>query len=170
VARPSRNVDETPLPQRAIGYGVQASPLHVARAYAAFATGCLPTVGFRPEARPRVALDDVASELATVQQGLRACVQHGTARALPLLNELGCCGKTGTAEVSGKRDNNAWFAGYLPPAGSEGAQLCFCAVVYFVKDGVHGGDVAGQLVVDFLSDVQANADAHRRWLAPEGGR
>lgn len=170
VAAPRRDTKFTDLPQRAVGYGVEASPLHVARAYAVFATGWLPTLGFRPEARPRVLFDDVVSETAVVQQGLRACVQQGTARRLPLLAELGVAGKTGTAEVGADDQNNAWFAGYLPHAAQGGVQLCFCAVVYWVKDRVHGGEAAGQLVVDFLSALKADPQLHRRYLVPEGGR
>lgn len=170
VAPPSRESKVTLLPQRAIGYGVQASPLHVARAYAALATGWLPTLGVQTGPRPRVPLDDVVGELALVEKGLRACVQNGTASRLPLLNDLGVCGKTGTAEVSTDRENNAWFAGYLPPLGSAGTQLCICAVVYWVEDKVHGGDAAGRMVVDLLTAIQADRELNARYLLPEGGR
>lgn len=166
---PARDAQRTALPQRAIGYGVQASPLHVARAYAGLATGWLPTIGVAPAPRPRVPLDDVVGELAVVERGLRACIQNGTARKLRLLNELGVCGKTGTAEVGARGENNAWFAGYLPPLGDEGVQLAFCAVVYWVQDEVHGGDAAGQLVVDFLDGLLRDADLQRRFLQG-GGR
>ncbi|MFY9344785.1 MAG: penicillin-binding transpeptidase domain-containing protein, partial [Planctomycetota bacterium] len=171
AAHPRRDDEITALPQRAVGYGVEASPLHVARAYAGLATGSLPTLGLSVAPRPGVPLDDVGRELAIVQEGLRACVQRGTARKLPKLDELGVCGKTGTAEV-GRRDNenNAWFAGWLPEAGGAGAQLCFCAVVYWVKDKTHGGDAAGQTVVDFLTALQADPVLQQRWLLPGGGR
>lgn len=165
---PARDVARTALPQRAVGYGVEASPLHVARAYAGLATGFLPTLGLTSQPRPRVPLDDVVGEMALAERGLRACVQTGTARRLRLLDELGVCGKTGTAEVGANGQNNAWFAGYLPPLGDEGVQLCFCAVVYWVQDEVHGGDAAGQLVVDFLEQIQRDAGLRRRFLAETG--
>lgn len=169
VARPTPD-HQVLLPQRAVGYGVQASPLHVARAYAALATGWLPTLGLLPEPRPVVVLDGVDGELELVRRGLRACVQHGTARHLELLDELQVHGKTGTAEVGPDDENNAWFAGYLPAAGAAGVQLCFAAVVYWVPDRVHGGDAAGQLVRDLLADVHADPELNARYLAPAGGR
>jgi cell division protein FtsI/penicillin-binding protein 2 len=165
---PLRDVASTALPQRAVGYGLQASPLHVARAYAGLATGWLPTLGVTPGARPRVPLDDVVGEIALVERGLRGCVQNGTARRLRRLDELGVCGKTGTAEVGRRGENNAWFAGYLPPLGDEGVQLCFCAVVYWVQDAVHGGEAAGQLVVDFLAELERDPSLRRRFLAEAG--
>ena len=161
------------LPQRAIGYGVAASPLHVARAYAALATGSLPTLGLSVAPRPRVALDDVVGGIALAREGLRHCVLHGTASKLDLLHELGAEAKTGTAEVgerSENTENNAWFAGYLPPAGTERTQLCFAAVVYWVRDGTHGGDAAGELVVDFLRAVRADPETATRYLLPGEGR
>ena len=159
------------LPKRAIGYGVQASPLHVARAYAAFATGALPTLGVRVgEPRSRVPLHDVVAEMAVVQQGLAACVDSGTGKRLKRLQALGVSGKTGTAEVTDSGNNNAWFAGYLPAAGPSGMQLTFCAVVYFVPDGVHGADAAGRIVDDLLGMVQSDAVLAGRYLAPTEGR
>ncbi len=170
ASRPKRDTERTPLPKRAVGYGVEASPIDVARAYAALATGWLPTVALVPGPRSRVSLDDVGGELELVRRGLRACVERGTAKSLPLLAELGVHGKTGTAEVGARDENNAWFAGWLPPGGDAGVQLCCCAVVYWVEDGVHGGDAAGQLVVDVLQALRADPVLHARYLAPEGGR
>lgn len=169
AARPRCYAERTPLPKRAIGYGVEASPADVARAYAGLATGWLPALGLSPEPRPRVPLDDVVGEMDLAREGLRACVQRGTARRLRLLDELGMHGKTGTAEVGARGENNAWFAGWLPP-GDSGLQLCLCAVVYWVEDGVHGGDAAGELIVDLLSAVRADPALHARYLAGGGGR
>lgn len=168
VPAPARDVERTALPQRAVGYGLQVTPLHVARAYAGLATGWLPTLGVTPEPRPRIPLDDVVGEIALVERGLRGCVQNGTARRLRRLDELGVSGKTGTAEVGRRGENNAWFAGYLPPLGEEGAQLCFCAVVYWVQDAVHGGEAAGQLVVDFLDALSRDPSLRRRFLTEVG--
>ena len=159
------------LPMRSIGYGVEASPVHVARAYAGLATGRLPKLGLRfDESRPHVELPGIERELEIVRDGLRQCVASGTARRLELLDELSVHGKTGTAEVGRGGQNNAWFAGYLPWPSQDGAQLCFCAVVYWVPDKVHGGDAAGQLVVDFLSALQGNPTLHARYLTPAEGR
>ena len=170
AARPRLDASRL-LPQRAIGYGVAASPLHVARAYAVFATGHLPTVGLRAgERRPSVPFDDVVGELEVVRDGLRACVESGTAKHLAVLQELGVAGKTGTAEVHDDGQNNAWFAGYLPDAGGSGAQLCVCAVVYWVQDKRHGGDAAGQIVCDFLADLRADDTLRALYLPATGGR
>jgi cell division protein FtsI/penicillin-binding protein 2 len=159
------------LPRRAIGYSVQCSPLHLARAYAVFATGALPTLGLLAgEARPAVVMNDVVGAIELVNKGLRACVTTGTGRHLPLLGELGVHGKTGTAEVMLAGNNNAWFAGFLPAPSADGVQLCFCAVVYLVPDKTHGGDAAGQMVVDFLDGVRADATLAARYLPAGGGR
>jgi penicillin-binding protein 2 len=159
------------LPRRAIGYGVQCSPLHLARAYAGLATGALPRLRvFAGEPAAAVSLGDLGAELEVVREGLRACVTRGTADELPLLQELGVLGKTGTAEVSDEGDNNAWFAGFVPGVSPDGVQLCFCAVVYYVADQVHGGEAAGQLVVDFLEGVRADPELTRRYLPSGAGR
>ena len=74
--------------------------------------------------------------------------------------------KTGTAEVNEKTgDNNAWFAGYLPPSGREGVQLVFCAVAYRVPRGFYGGEVAGELVADFLARIAADEITRVRYLS-----
>lgn len=161
----------TLLPRRGIGYGVSASSLAVARAYAGLATGALPTLGLlRGETRPTVHLGDLATELIVVRDGLRQCVESGTARRIESLRALGVCGKTGTAEVGTQKQNNAWFAGYLPVAGSAGVQLCCCAVVYWVPDNVHGGDAAGQVVADFLQGLLDDTVLRARYLHAESGR
>lgn len=169
AARPRCHAERTPLPKRAIGYGVEASLVDVARAYAGLATGWLPTLGLSLAPRPRVPLDDVVGEIELARQGLRACVERGTARRLRLLDELGVHGKTGTAEVGGRGENNAWFAGWLP-ASDAGLQLCLCAVVYWVEDGVHGGDAAGELVADLLHAVRGDPVLQSRYLTAGGRR
>ncbi len=172
IARPRMYpCEEREMPMRAIGYGVAASPLSVARAYSALATGGLPTLSLRAdEVRARVELPGIAAELEVVREGMRACVDSGTAKDIPLLRHFGVLGKTGTAEVGTDGQNNAWFAGYLPSRGSEGMQLCFCAVVYWVKDKVHGDAAAGELVAQWLGEVEANPELALRYLQPESGR
>lgn len=157
------------LPNRTIGYGVASAPVNVARAYAALATGVLSTLGLRSgEQRAQVPLSDVDESLAIVREGLRQCVTRGTGRRLALLKELEVHAKTGTAEVSLARNNNAWFAGYLPWTSSAGTQLAFAAVVYRVPDRTHGGDAAGNLVVDFLSQLQADPELLATYLTRAG--
>ena len=162
------------LPRRSIGYGVEVSPVHVARAYAALATGALPTLSLRAgEARPRVALGVPEDELEVVRQGLRDVLtaSRGTGRRLALLKELGVRGKTGTAEVSAKHgNNNAWFAGFLPWPTVAGHQLSFCGVVYFVPDQTHGATAAGEMLETFFRRVQADPVLARRYLKPAEAR
>lgn len=169
---PPRIDGHTLLPRRGIGYGVEASPLQVARGYAALATGYLPTLGLRlGEVRPRLPLDCEA-ELAVVRSGLRECLQgsRGTGRSLRLLRDLQVEGKTGTAEVGQDQENNAWFSGYVPWTAQDGVQLCFSAVVYYAPHGVHGGEAAGELVDDLFAALQANPELAARYLLPETGR
>ena len=160
------------LPRRAIGYGVEASPASVARAYAALATGRLPTLGLRlGERRPSVPLGDLEPELAVVREGLRECVDTGTAKDVAVLADFRVHGKTGTAEVGDDdKENNVWFAGYLPWTARDGVQLCFCSVIYWVPDGVHGGDAAARMVGDLLQAVAADTELQARYLRPGGGR
>lgn len=170
--KPGSAAFHTPLPTRAIGYGIQASPVDVARAYAALATGVLPTVSLRTgERRPVVLLDDLVGELEVVRDGLRACVTEGTARRLQVLQELQVAGKTGTAQIDDETgENNAWFAGFLPDAGTQGVQLVLCGVVYHVADKRHGGDAAGRMIADFLADLRADAGLAAAYLPYGGGR
>ncbi len=147
-----------------IGYGVKANVLSVARAYAALATGHLPTLGLiAGEARPSVDLAIPPADLALVQDGLRRCVTAGTARAVEGLAELGVSGKTGTAEVNEQDQNNAWFAGFVrAPNGRP--TLAFAVVAYTVDE--HGKESAG-VVADFLRGLiehQDGASLRRRWL------
>ncbi len=159
------------LPMRGVGYELEANPLTIARAYAALATGRLPTLGLRyGEARASYPLGANEEELALVRRGLLECVESGTAQKIEGLSRAGVYGKTGTAEirVSGKDANNAWFAGYLDPVHT-GAQLAFCAVVYAVPDRVHGADAAGLLVAQVLNAIAGDAELSARWLPPQRG-
>lgn len=160
------------VPRRAIGYEVHATPLSVARAYAALATGRLPELGVRlGEARRSVPLLGFERELEVVREGLRECVLSGTARKVDALAEFGVLGKTGTAQVGLRnRENNAWFAGFLPEPAGSGVQLCFCTVIYWVPDGVHGGEAAGGFAAALLEAIRADPELHARYLLPGGGR
>lgn len=154
------------LPRRAIGYGVEAAPLYIARAYAGIATGVLPEVGLRlGESRNYTQLGVIEESLAVVRQGMAECVRSGTGRNVPLREDWDVHAKTGTAEIDTKTgQNNAWFAGFMPWTGQGGMQLVFCAVVYRVPPGEHGGDAAGSLVADFLQQVERDEELNVRYL------
>lgn len=159
------------LPMRGIGYGIEANPVAVATAYAALATGRLPTAGLRAgAARPPHGIDLADGELALIRAGLQECVEHGTAKGIAGLAAFAVLGKTGTAEISAGGANNAWFAGYLPVVAADGVQLAFCAVVYAVPDGTHGADAAGQLVADVLAAMAQTPALGSRYLQPGSGR
>ncbi len=158
-------------PMRGIGYGLEANPVAVAGAYAALAAGRLPTLGLRRgEPRPTYALDLLPAELELVRDGLRACVEHGTAKKIDGLREFAVLGKTGTAEIVHGVANNAWFAGYLPVIAQDDVQLAFCAVVYAVPEGVHGAEAAGTLAGEVLRAIAADAALAQRYLQPGSGR
>lgn len=152
--------------QMGIGYGLEVNAIMVARAYAALATGMLPSVGLVQElARPApLPLGIPRGDLELVHAGLRACVVDGTAGDVSGLAELGVHGKTGTAEVTqtAPRLNNAWFAGFVLAANGR-PTLAFAAVAYKVDD--HGKDSAG-MVRDFLRAIltHPDGDLRRRWL------
>ncbi len=159
------------LPLHGIGYEVYALPVDVARAYAALATGYLPTLGgVRGEARLSVPLGELEAELRVVREGMRLCVASGTAKDVPFPPGLEVYGKTGTAEVTTSHDNNAWFAGFLGHQGQDGVQIAFTAVIYRVEHGLHGGDIAGLLVADVLEDMRADRQLTERYLVPSAGR
>lgn len=153
------------IEKRAIGYGVEASVVMVARAYAALGTGVLREATLvRGGGGAAVELDVTEAQLQQVRDGLRGCVTDGTARKVPLLAAYGVLGKTGTAEVDDvNHDNNALFAGYLPYQSADGVQLAFCAAVYFVPNGSYGGEVAGGMLATILDRIAADPVLQARY-------
>lgn len=166
------------LETMAIGYGVSAATVSVARAYAALATNVLPEVrlwrdGAAPLHQP---LGARVEHLALVQAGLRACVVEGTAQLrtnrppeLARLAEYQVHGKTGTAGIrgaDGEERNNAWFAGWVPPrAGARG--FAFATVAYATRDRLHGAEIAGALIGRLLERIAADPVLAARYLPPE---
>jgi len=152
------------IPQRlAIGYGIEANVLSMARAYAGLATGKLPELSFvlgQDRGLP-VDLGLHPDDLAVVRDGLEHCVREGTAAKELRLRELGVLAKTGTATV-GKptsKINNAWLAGYLT---RERPTLVFAAVIYRVKG--YGAAVAGPLVTAFLEKLRNDEELREIYL------
>ena len=144
-----------------IGYGISANVLQMARAYAGIATGRLPELSFvrREDSQLRfteLGLDP--SDLDVVREGLRYCAVRGTAEDLELVDAWV---KTGTAEVSGAGDNNAWLAGYI---GGERPRLAFASVAYFVPQGDYGAEVAGPMFRNFLRRVREDPELSEEYL------
>jgi penicillin-binding protein 2 len=146
--------------RRAIGYGIWAAPLSLARAYAGIATGQLPpyrlvrSIGGEPVAPgKRVELGISQRHLDRVRNGLVETVDplgHGTARKTRL-HEFRVAAKTGSPELgTTSKRNNAWLCGYFP---HRRPRFAFAAVFFSVPDQVHGGDVAAAAVYDLLAGM-----------------
>lgn len=148
-----------------IGQGkLLATPLQVARSYAAVANGgWLPTphvvesVGLeretaKPQDHPRASLGVPRQHLAVIAEGLYDVVNrtHGTAYKAGFPRRWQVAGKTGTVE-RGAGMEDAWFAGFLP----YGAPT-HVFVVHLEDVEGHGGDVAApvakQLLARFLGE------------------
>ncbi len=161
IGKAGLRTQEHVLEMQAIGSGLQASALQVARAYAGLAVGRLPTLGVFRQDRPSHPLGVALADLDTVRDGLESCVQSGTARKIVQLREFGVLGKTGTAEISTKGHNNAWFAGYLT---REVPTLAFAAVAYVVEHGRHGSEEAGELLAGVLEQIGADEKLRAEYL------
>jgi cell division protein FtsI/penicillin-binding protein 2 len=148
--------------RRSIGYGIEANVLQVARAYAGLATGRLPELSLVTRDAESLKFQDLGvhvDDLRMVRDGLRFCVEQGTARRLDL---KGVYAKTGTAEVNASSGaNNAWLAGYVVEGGPK---LAFASVLYNVPDGSYGAAVAGPMIQYFLAGVRGDKDLSREFL------
>lgn len=139
----------------AIGqYGVQVTPLQVARAVAAIANGgqiVTPTLlaSSTPEQKD---LHLSAHVLDVVKEGMRLSVTQGTAAAVNLpFVEIG--GKTGTAQVGLKNEYvNSWVAGFFPYSHPKYA---FAIVLERAPAGTLFGAPAA--ASDFFYWLEANA-------------
>jgi penicillin-binding protein 2 len=147
-----------------IGQGeVQVTPLQVARLFAGVANGGIlyrpqlvekagilgeaPSYTMTPEAMSNFGVKPEV--LATVREGLCnvTTAQAGTAeyqfRYDAELQNIGVCGKTGTAQ-DGPRPTHAWFAAYAPRETPE------IAIVVIAENGGEGSGVAAPMVRDIL--------------------
>ena len=118
------SVSQPEISTMAIGQGkILVTPLELARLYACIATrGKLSSPHLTAEA-PDFAqqVELKASTWDTLHAGLKQVVYgaHGTARQSqignnPILKEIRCAGKTGTAENGKGVPDHAWFAGFAP--------------------------------------------------------
>ena len=102
----------------AIGqYGMQVTPIEMARAIAAIANGgtlVKPTLvnGAKPEGAT-VPVD--AAVLQVVREGMRLGVTEGTSIGLSDLSYVHAAGKTGTAQLGYRNEfHNSWAVGFFP--------------------------------------------------------
>jgi len=129
-----------------IGQGfVQATPMQIARAYAAVANG-----GFLPMPRlskgepilgERIPVNEKV--LSVVRQGLEQVVKSGTGRAAGAYG-VKVAGKTGTAQTS-RYKNDALFVGYAPADSPK-----YVAVV-LLEEGESGGKRVAPLAGEMLA-------------------
>ncbi len=143
----------------AIGAGeMKATPLQVAQAYGAIATGKL----CRPHlvARIQDGADGVAkriggrcrpvpytaAELAYIREALRSVATGGTASSVFANCPLDVAGKTGTAERPPFQDTS-WFAGIVP------AEQPDYVVVATVEQGGFGAETAAPIVRNIMSRI-----------------
>lgn len=146
----------------AIGQGfVEVTPLQLVRMYSAIATngdllrpqlvdraGLLDDISYTmtPEVMSNMNIDPAILEY--VRGGLCGVttLNWGTAEYIfrnSRLQELGICGKTGTAQVP-LRTSHAWFVGYGPQADPE------IAVIAMIENGGEGSAVAAPIVRDMM--------------------
>ena len=131
------------LPQAAYGQGqVTATPLQMARVAATVAAGGAMPQGrwVIDESNPRKLAPEpilTGPPLALLQQAMRQVVTAGTAAPYLRGVQPAIAGKTGTAEVQGKK-SHSWFIGYAPYEAA-GRRL---AVAVIVEHGGYGGRLA----------------------------
>ena len=143
----------------AIGSGeMKATPLQVAQAYAALASGklCRPHLVSRIEdGEGRVAkkvgghcrrIPYTEAELDYVREALRTVTTGGTASSVFASCSLDVAGKTGTAERPPFQDTS-WFAGIVPSERPE------YVVVATVEQGGFGAETAAPIVRNIMSRI-----------------
>ena len=149
------------LAQMSIGQGMLlASPLQMARATGAIATGFLVTPHLKLDAPPmRTRLPFAEEHLAEVREGMRLVVAgDGADRGTGWRGGDGVAvavsGKTGTAEVGvgERRRKNAWFVAYAP---SDSPTV---AVAMIVENGESGGVTAAPRVCAVLKSIFGEVD------------
>jgi penicillin-binding protein 2 len=156
------------LQSMAIGQGeLTATPLQIARMYAAIANGGylltprITRAGVDSESRFRAASESELpatarnaelspAALAAVREALRRVVDDpsGTAYATVRLPNLAVAGKTGTAENGAGQEDHAWFAGYVP---ADSPRVAFVVVL---EHGGSGSVAAGALARGLVQRMQ----------------
>jgi penicillin-binding protein 2 len=145
----------------AIGSGeMKATPLQVAQAYAALATGelCHPHVVSRIVDHDGAVVKRIggrchrvpysATELGYIRSALRSVTTGGTAASVFAGCPLDVAGKTGTAERgSDVIQDTSWFAGIVPADNPQ------YIVVASVEQGGFGAETAAPIVRDVMSRI-----------------
>jgi len=82
--------------------------------------------------------------LAVIKKGMREVVTNGTARFLSDL-PIAVAGKTGTAQIAGQKNPNAWFVGFAP---YDNPQIAF---VIMLEDAGEGSSYAVPVAKNILN-------------------
>ncbi len=147
------------LPQASYGQGqVLATPFKMARVVATVARGgTMPQgqwVGDDSEPKKGEPVEVLSSEsTAFIARSMREVVTQGTAARILGGMEPPVAGKTGTAEVQGKR-SHSWFVGYAPydPVAEGGRRISFAVIV---EHGGYGGRLAAQASGEIIQAASA---------------
>jgi cell division protein FtsI/penicillin-binding protein 2/cell division protein FtsW (lipid II flippase) len=149
------------LPQASYGQGqVIATPFKMARVVATVARGgTMPQgqwVGDDSEPKKGEPVEVLSSEsTAFIARSMREVVTQGTAARILGGMEPPVAGKTGTAEVQGKR-SHSWFVGYAPhdlaQAREGGRRIAFAVIV---EHGGYGGRLAAQASGEIIQAASA---------------
>lgn len=149
------------LPQASYGQGqVIATPFKMARVVATVARGgTMPQgqwVGDDSEPKKGQPVEVLSSEsTAFIARSMREVVTQGTAARILGGTEPPAAGKTGTAEVQGKR-SHSWFVGYAPydlvQAREGGRRIAFAVIV---EHGGYGGRLAAQASGEIIQAASA---------------
>ncbi|MGQ9557712.1 MAG: peptidoglycan D,D-transpeptidase FtsI family protein [Desulfurispora sp.] len=99
-----------------------------------------------PAGRPEQAISPATA--AAVREMMQAVTERGTGREA-WLPGLGSAGKTGSAQVAGRQDVYAWFAGYAP------LQQPRYVIVVLVAGGKSGGETAAPLFREIAARLVA---------------
>ena len=83
------------------------------------------------------------AHLETIRKAMRQTVVSGTASMLNDLN-VEVAGKTGTAQVAGQRDSNAWFTAFAPYKDPE------IVIVILIENGGEGSRVSAPIAKEVL--------------------
>ncbi len=90
-----------------------------------------------------------AETAAVIRRCMREAVVNGTGSGAGV-NGLKVCGKTGSAEIDGQKNTNAWFVGFLEEAGAP------YAVCVLVEDAGGGGTAAAPVAGDIFRFLTGN--------------
>ena len=152
----------------ALGQGViTTTPLQMARAMAAIASGRLLTPRLIVEASSTDSGIEVASTrtLSLVRDALRRAVADGAAHDALSIDSVAVAGLTSSGEVAGERPDHAWSAGYLP---AEAPRLAFAIAIEHGGDGAKvAGPIAKRLLQRLVQlDLWSDRVAHKTADSP----